>query len=120
MIAAILFAVQMPPAHARELPVTPVEWLDHYDYCLHVNATKVLDGQSVRNQAEAARRAVVRCWPVRASARSKIVLHLMRDGRHNDGNNSQAIADRLLNNTAKAFATDFGLPLSKLGPLDPK
>lgn len=119
MIAAILFAVQTP-AHPRELPVTPVEWLDHYDYCLHVNAAAALDGQAVRDQTEAARRAVVRCWPVRASTRSKLISHLMKDGRHNNGNDSQEIADRLLTDTAKAFAADFSLPLSKLGPLDPK
>lgn len=118
MMAAILFAVQTLPVHPRELPMTLVEWLDHYDYCLHVNAAAVLDGQAVRDQTEAARRAVVRCGPVRESARSKIISQLRKDGRHNDGNNSQEIANRLLTNIAKAFAADFNVPLSKLEPLD--
>lgn len=120
MIAAILFAVQTLPAHPRELPITPVEWLDHYDYCLHVNAAALLEGKVVRKQTEAARRAVVRCWPVRASARSKIISQLTMEGRRNDGDCSQEIAERLLNHAAQAFAEEFGIPFSELGPLDPR
>ncbi|RYD88614.1 MAG: hypothetical protein EOP50_18830 [Sphingobacteriales bacterium] len=120
MIAAILFAAQTLPPHPRELPITPVEWLDHYDYCLHVNAAALIEGKVVRTHMEAARRAVVRCWPVRASARRKIISQLRTEGRHNDGNNSQEIAERLLNNAAKAFAQDFSIRLSELGPLDPR
>ena len=120
MIAAIvLMTVQELPSHPRELPITAVEWVDHYDYCLHVNASALLDEKAQIGLPEAARRAVVRCWPVRASARSKIIAHLTSEGRHNDVGDSQEIAERLLDNTAKAFAVDFKLTLAALGALDP-
>lgn len=119
MIAAIVFmAVHALPSHPRERPITAVEWADHYDYCLHTNASTLLNEEARLDRTEAARRAVVRCWPVRASARSKIIAHLANDGRHNNAADSHEIAERLLDNTAKAFAADFNLTLAALGPLD--
>lgn len=117
MILAAIFLAAQVTSHPRELPVTAIEWLDHYHYCLKVNFTAVLDASPAEGRNEAARRATVRCWPVQSSASSKIIEHLERDGGASDPNERQEIAERMLTIAASAFALEVGVRLPNLGPL---
>lgn len=118
IIGALLLVTQVVPTGTR-VPVKTVEWVDHYNRCLNVNAAVLLDQDSQLDRREVARRATVRCWPVRASARKIILSDLSDEGSQINPSLGSEMAKRLLDNAAKAFALDFGLPLVALGPLDP-
>lgn len=118
ILAFILLAAQSVP-HPRERPVTAVEWLDHYHYCLQVNFVAVLDATPSAERNEAARRAAIRCWPVHSGAQSQVIDHLNRDSGGSDATERQEIAQRMLTIVASAFAADAGVRLTDLGPLSP-
>ena len=118
ILLALLLATESP-SHPREHPVAALEWLDHYDYCLDVNFAQVLNTGPQGGRREAAKRAVVRCWPVHASAGGKLIEHLVRDGGGSDANERQEITDRMLMTVADAFAARVGVRPVDLGPLSP-
>jgi hypothetical protein len=118
ILAALLAALSTP--HPREHPVTAVEWLDHYHYCLDVNFRALADAAPPQKRADAARRATVRCWPVRSSAKSKVVEELGRDGRERSADGQHEVAERMLTIVASAFALDVGVTLGDLGALSPR
>ncbi|RYZ73616.1 MAG: hypothetical protein EOP09_01630 [Proteobacteria bacterium] len=121
MIGTIaLAASQILPSQQHKVPVSAVEWIDSYSDCLHVNASVLIKGKIETDRTKAARRAVVRCQPVRTSARGKIVAHLIADGRSKTAGENLQLAESVLHNAAKAFALDFNLPLAAIGPLDPR
>lgn len=117
ILPAIALAAQATVAHPRENPVTVVERIDHYHYCLSVNYAAVRGFVPAPQPAEAARRATVRCWPVENGLRSAVIAHLARDGRGRDANARAAIAERMSRFVASAFALEAGVSLEELGPL---
>lgn len=119
MILLTLLMAAEPQVRPREHPKAALEWLDHYDYCLDVNFTQVLNTKPQGGEREAAKRAIVRCWPVHASAKGQLIGDLDQEGGGNDAKERQEIVDRLLTMVATAFAARVGLNAEALGPLSP-
>ena len=119
IIFALLLAAENQ-SHPREHPKATLEWLDHYDYCLDVNFAQVLEAKPVASAQEAAKRAVIRCWPVHSSTKSKLIGDLDQEGGGSDANERDEIADRLLTIVATAFAARLGLKVAELGSLSPQ
>lgn len=119
MIVVTLLFIAQDMSNKAQTPKTAVEWVDHYSQCLNENAETLVSQDSRLDRQEVGRRATVRCWPVRASARKAIISELSDTDDRGDRLPTQEIANRLLNSASKAFALDIGLPLVKLGPLDP-
>lgn len=119
IMVAALIASQVAVAQPRENPVTPVEWLDHYAYCLQVNFDAVLASSPTPGRVEAARRATGRCWPVQAGARGKVITDLENGRSRLDANERQELAERMTAIVASAFALSVGVTSADLGSLSP-
>ncbi|MEZ5737071.1 MAG: hypothetical protein R3E09_14950 [Novosphingobium sp.] len=116
-LLSLLVAAYQP--HPREHPKATLEWLDHYDYCLDVNFAQVLETNPAGGAEEAAKRAVIRCWPVHVSTKKKLISDLVEEDGESDANEREEIANRLLTIVATAFAARVGLKAVELGPLSP-
>ncbi|MGE0775768.1 MAG: hypothetical protein AB7L36_12125 [Sphingomonadaceae bacterium] len=103
-------------AHERENPVSAIEWVDHYGYCLNTNFQQVVEANKSTDRSNAASRALVRCWPVRASAEKVIMADLKQSGRQRDICEQERMTERLFTTTVHAFAAQNGIRYSTLGP----
>ncbi|WP_114520365.1 hypothetical protein [Altererythrobacter sp. ZODW24] len=116
MILELLLLTASPQElHPRENPQMAVEWLDHYGYCLHVNFEKVISQEPDGEGIEAARRALIRCAPVHASAMQKVVDELVKNGRRT-GPQRRDAAERLLKTIEEAFASSADVSIADLEP----
>jgi hypothetical protein len=120
MIILLAFLAAAPQPHPREHPNATLEWLDHYDHCLDVNFAQLVEAEPAGGIQDAAKRAVVRCWPVHSSTKGKLVDDLAREGGGGDPSERQEIADHPLIMVATAFAARVELKLVELGPLSPQ
>lgn len=114
----LLFLAQDVPTKYQK-PVKAVEWVDQYNKCLNTSATALIEQRPELDRKETGKRATVRCWPTRASARKAILSELSYDEDHSFSSLHSEMANRLLDSAVKAFAMDFGLSIADLGPLDP-
>ncbi|MGV3480910.1 MAG: hypothetical protein ACO1O3_13240 [Sphingobium sp.] len=118
ILLALALAADYQP-HPREHPQSAITWLDHYDYCLEANHAAVLKEKRENGDQWAAKRAVIRCWPVEAGVRGRIVDELSNNHEKNAAERHD-IANRLIWMVATAFATRHNMKVSDLGPLSPE